>query len=132
MNRLWAVAGVLLSLLLTIAPVSARDEGERRHRPVRAVAEDSIAVGAQGRLPLYLSADWSKPLPAIRRAIIVLHGRQRNADAYFRSALSARAAAGDAGAASLMIAPQFLAETDIRAHDLPDDTLRWSLTGWEG
>jgi len=132
MNRVWGVGSAFLLLLLAIGPIRAQDEGERRHRPVTAVADASIEVGAKGRLPLYLSADWTKPLPGVRRAVIVLHGRQRNADSYFRSALAARAAAGEAGASALMIAPQFLAEIDIRAHDLPDDTLRWSATGWEG
>ena len=40
------------------------------------------------------SADWSKPLPGITRAVLVLHGRLRNADTYFKSALTAQAAAG--------------------------------------
>jgi pimeloyl-ACP methyl ester carboxylesterase len=66
------------------------------------------------------------------RAIIVLHGRLRNADVYYRSAKTAQAAAGDEGKATLMIVPQFLAEIDIEAHKLPPDTLRWSLEGWEG
>ncbi len=32
----------------------------------------------------------------------------------------------------MIIAPQFLAGTDITAHHLPGQILRWSLTGWEG
>src|SRR5690242_14216963 len=72
------------------------------------------------------------PLPKISRAVIVLHGRLRNADVYYRSALTAQTAAGDEGKATLMIVPQFLAEIDVEAHKLPADTLRWSLEGWEG
>jgi pimeloyl-ACP methyl ester carboxylesterase len=62
----------------------------------------------------------------------VLHGRLRNADVYFKSALTAQAAAGDTGKATLMIVPQFLARVDIEAWRLPPETLHWSLEGWEG
>jgi pimeloyl-ACP methyl ester carboxylesterase len=62
----------------------------------------------------------------------VLHGRLRNADVYYASAMTAKAAAGDAGKAAIMIVPQFLAGIDVEAHGLPADTLRWTLEGWEG
>ena len=74
------------------------------------------SVGGQGMLPLYLSSDWSMPLPGISRAIIVLHGRLRNADEYYISAHTAQGAAGDDGKSALMIVPQFLAEVDIEAY----------------
>ena len=83
-------------------------------------------------LPLYVSSDWSAPLPNITRAVLVLHGRLRDADVYYRSAKTAQAAAGETGTAAIMIVPQFLAGIDIDAYHLPDDTLRWSLEGWEG
>jgi pimeloyl-ACP methyl ester carboxylesterase len=83
-------------------------------------------------LPLYVTADWSDSLPDITRAVLVLHGRLRNADVYFRSARTAQAAAGDAGKATIMIVPQFLAGVDVDAHNLSPDTLRWTLEGWEG
>jgi pimeloyl-ACP methyl ester carboxylesterase len=111
----------------------AAEEDAPHHHPVKAVADSRIAVGNNlGMLPLYLSADWSKPLPDITRAVLVLHGRLRNADVYFKSALTAQAAAGDTGKAALMIVPQFLARVDIDAYHLPADTLHWSLEGWEG
>jgi pimeloyl-ACP methyl ester carboxylesterase len=91
-----------------------------------------ISVGNRGTLPLYVSADWANPLPEITRAVLVLHGRLRNADVYFKSARTAQAAAGDAGKTTLMIVPQFLAGVDIDAYHLPADTLRWTLEGWEG
>lgn len=99
-----------------------------------------LAVGPQrlwldtpaGRaeLPLYASRDWAKPQPDITRAVIVIHGARRDADVYFRIGEAALAASGDPHA--MVIAPQFLAGRDIGAHHLPPDTLRWSLTGWEG
>lgn len=110
----------------------AADEDAPNRKPVRAIADARLAVGGQGMLPLYLSSDWSMPLPAISRAIIMLHGRLRNADEYYMSAHTAQLAAGDDGKSALMIVPQFLAEIDVDAHKLPADTLRWSLEGWEG
>jgi pimeloyl-ACP methyl ester carboxylesterase len=130
--------GRILILLVTlmipqaISRAWAADEVAPNHRPVKEIADSRLVVGDQGMLPLYVSADWSRPLPDISRAVLVLHGRLRNADVYFRSARTAQAAAGDAGQAAIMIVPQFLAGIDIDAYHLPSDTLRWTLEGWEG
>jgi pimeloyl-ACP methyl ester carboxylesterase len=112
-------------------PARAVEDDASFHHPVGIVAADRIAVG-DGELPLFVSRDWSAPLPGIRRAVVVLHGVLRNADVYYRSALKAQAAAGAPGAESLIIAPQFLAGIDLSAHGLSDRTLHWSLVGWEG
>jgi pimeloyl-ACP methyl ester carboxylesterase len=130
MRALTCLAAIALTLVSSHA--FAADEDAPNRKPVRAIADARLSVGGQGLLPLYLSNDWSLPLPAISRAIIVLHGRLRNADEYYISAHTAQLAAGDDGKSALMIVPQFLAEIDIDAHRLPADTLRWSLEGWEG
>ncbi|OKO77381.1 alpha/beta hydrolase [Bradyrhizobium sp. AS23.2] len=121
-----------IAFALVCGRTFAADENAPNRKPVRAIADARLSVGGQGILPLYLSSDWSMPLPAISRAIIVLHGRLRNADEYYMSAHTAQVAAGDDGKSALMIVPQFLAEIDIEAHKLSADTLRWSLEGWEG
>jgi pimeloyl-ACP methyl ester carboxylesterase len=113
MRALSCLAAIALALVCGRA-LAAEDDAPN-NKPVKVVADARLSVGGQGTLPLYLSSDWSMPLPAILRAIIVLHGRLRNA-----------------GKSALMIVPQFLAEVDIEAHKLPADTLRWSLVGWEG
>ena len=132
--RKWRL--VARAMLMVFALASSRawtaDEVATYHRPVKQVANLRISVGGQGTLPLYASADWSNPLPEITRAVLVLHGRLRNADVYFRSAQTAQAAAGDVGKTTLMIVPQFLAGVDVDAFHLPPDTLRWTLEGWEG
>lgn len=110
----------------------AAEEVAPNHKPVKAIADSRIEVENKSSLPLYVSDDWTKPLPGITRAVLVLHGRLRNADVYYRSAKTAQAAAGEAGKAAIMIVPQFLAGIDIDAYQLPADTLRWSLEGWEG
>jgi pimeloyl-ACP methyl ester carboxylesterase len=126
------VRALILSLALASSQVWAADEDAPNQRPAKEIGNLRIPVGTQGTLPLYASADWSKPLPDITRAVLVLHGRLRNADVYFRSAKTAQAAAGEAGKATIMIVPQFLAGIDVDAHHLPPDTLRWTLEGWEG
>jgi len=118
----------MLCLALIARPAVAEEEVSPNHKPVKEVAPAGLAVGA-ARLPLYLSADWSAPLPDIMRAVLVLHGRLRNADIYYGSAMTAKAAAGKS---AIVIVPQFLAGIDIEAHGLPADTLRWTLEGWEG
>ncbi|MBR0793991.1 alpha/beta hydrolase [Bradyrhizobium jicamae] len=121
----------LLLAMVARATAAPRTETERHEKPVKEVAGTRIAVGT-ATFPLYLSADWSNPLPNVTRAVLVLHGVLRNADDYFRSALEAQAAAGDIGKSTLMIAPQFLTQADADAFKLPAETLRWSLVGWEG
>jgi len=133
MRSLLPLAKYLLLVLALAGPGAwAQEEAAPNHRPVKEVANLRIAVGTQGNLPLYATANWSNPLPDITRAVLVLHGRLRNANDYFRSAKTAQAAAGQVGAATLMIVPQFLADVDVDAFHLPADTLRWTLEGWEG
>lgn len=101
--------------------------------PVSVVAPARLPVvspSGAGQFPLFLSDDWSRPRPDIRRAVLVFHGILRNADVYFRDSLQALAEAGDAGAGTLMIAPQFLADFDVIAHKLPADTLAWDQQDW--
>ncbi|WP_454815462.1 alpha/beta hydrolase [Labrys neptuniae] len=127
------LGSLFLAMLLALtASAFAQDERAPNEKPVKVIADGRIAVPGGGELPLYVSADWSKPSPQVDRAVLVLHGRLRDADVYFRSALKAQAAAGPPGQTALMIAPQFLAKTDVKAFDLPPDILRWTLTSWQG
>ncbi len=113
-------------------PIQAADEGRApSHEPVRLVAPARLPVGA-GLLPLFLSRDWAMAQPGIERAVILLHGRRRDADTYRQILQQAAASAGAAAACSLLIVPQFLAGTDARHHGVADTVLRWSLEGWMG
>jgi pimeloyl-ACP methyl ester carboxylesterase len=109
------------------------DERAPNERPVAVVAPHRLAVetaAGRGIAPLYVTCDWSLPQPAVRRVVIMIHGRLRNADVYYRLAQQAREAAGGAGC--MLVVPQFLAAADVAAHRLPPDTLRWDWTGWMG
>ena len=132
-KRSWLAALTLFVTTVALVPdaSAATADSERFRKPVKEIASARIAVGT-GTFPLYLSVDWSIPRPEITRAVLTLHGVLRNADDYFRAALSAQAAAGATGRSTLMIAPQFLIEPDVEAFKLPGDTLRWTTVGWEG
>ncbi len=132
MKRLHLLTSAMLLLFGLIGPLAlAADEEAPHRRPVKEVADLRIPVGTQGALPVYVSADWSNPLPEITHAVVVVHGVGRTAGVYFRSARRAQSAAGEAGKIAIMIAPQFLAGIDIDANNLAPDTLRWTRLGWE-
>ncbi|WP_321935660.1 alpha/beta hydrolase [Paraburkholderia sp. J8-2] len=102
-------------------------------RPVSVIADARMPVDTpQGhaQFPLYVSADWNTPQPAVQRAVIIVHGRLRNADTYFRTAQHARERAGVDPASTLLVAPQFLATDDVSAHHAPSDLLSWRGNAW--
>jgi len=76
-----------------------------------------------------LAVGFSQPSAPIRRVLIILHGRLRNAETYRQSAEKAAAQAGQS-ASTLVIAPQLLNETDITRHQLADSVMRWRGNEW--
>jgi pimeloyl-ACP methyl ester carboxylesterase len=121
------VARIAVPLLVGLLTAGAARDAVKVVAPERFTVTTSAGSGT---MPIYLSAGWNAPFPQITRALIIIHGRLRNADSYFASGRQAVAAAGAAGASTLLIAPQFLDDDDIAAHDLPATVLRWSPTGW--
>ncbi|MFL9864712.1 alpha/beta hydrolase [Paraburkholderia fungorum] len=123
-----AVGAAVLGLLAQ--PVFAE-----QLKPVRTISDTRFTVDTpqgQAEFPLYLSKDWTAAQPQVTRAVIVIHGKLRNADVYFRTAQNARAAAHADPDSTLLIAPQFLATLDLRTHDEPADLLRWKGDAWMG
>ncbi|QJP70481.1 alpha/beta fold hydrolase [Burkholderia glumae] len=113
----------------------SHDERAPNERPVGVIAPQHLSVATPagaGTVPLYASGEWNAPQPGVRSAVILLHGRLRNADAYFRLARRARAAAGRHAEHAVLLVPQFLARADAEAHRLPASTLVWDWTGWMG
>jgi hypothetical protein len=124
-----------LALIGATAVRAATDDADPHNKPVKIVADQRLAVSGAagtGQLPLYVSADWSKPLPAVTRAVLVFHGRLRDADVYLRSGEAALAAAGDGAKGTLLIVPQFLDDIDIAPHALPAELLHWGADAWMG
>lgn len=113
----------------------ARREHASNAHPVDAIASARMPIDTpqgQADFALDLSADWNVPQPGVVRAVIVLHGRLRNTDDYFRTAQRARAAAGGDPASTILIAPQFLSTDDTRAFNLPLNLLSWHKGAWMG
>ncbi len=68
--------------------------------------------------------------PAIRRAVVVVHGKHRNAQNYF-DAVSRLAAEEGRANDTLVIALQFLTQADTVAHRLPANVAYWDADGWK-
>ncbi|MBK5354038.1 alpha/beta hydrolase [Pseudomonas sp. TH41] len=108
----------LLTLLIACASTQAAEHGVKEVSPGRLLLkEGEMAVGIG-------------PAPAkIQRVLIIIHGRLRNAETYRQSAERAAEQAGQS-ATTLVIAPQFLNETDIALHPVADTVLRWQGNDW--
>ncbi|HVJ53539.1 MAG TPA: hypothetical protein VM689_13810 [Aliidongia sp.] len=125
----------LCGLLLTGSALAASDDTDPHNKPVKVVADQRLTVTAAagtGQLPLYVSADWTRPQPGIIRALLVFHGKLRDADVYLKSGEAALAAAGDGAKGTLLIVPQFLDDLDMAPHELPAQLLHWGPDAWMG
>jgi pimeloyl-ACP methyl ester carboxylesterase len=127
-------------LALALAPIALADDTANSKAPVKSVADHLLPVGTpagRGELPLYISmngasVDLSQPQPSVVRALLIFHGKLRNADDYNKSGLTAIRNAGKAGMGTLLITPQFLAQVDIDQYHLPSNILRWAPEAWMG
>src|SRR5580700_7129446 len=75
--------------------------------PVEAVVDGRLPIG-DAQLPVFTSLDWARPLPGVRRVVIVVHGYNRNAADYARNMMALGPPAD-----TLVVAPQFLDSDDI-------------------
>jgi pimeloyl-ACP methyl ester carboxylesterase len=129
----------LLAAVLIMTPMFALAQSENGSSaegtvPVKVVASQALSVTTPkgtGALPLFVSLDWSKPQPDVTRALLVFHGKLRNADVYYASGEKAVATA-NAKKTTIVIAPQFLQAPDAEAFHLAPGILRWSNEGWTG
>lgn len=131
-NRLGLVLSLALSFVFT-QPAAAQHVYQPNLKPVAVISDTLLPIvtpQGQAELPLYLSSAWDVAQPDIVRAVIVIHGKLRNANTYFHTAQKALAAAGTAPDTTLLIAPQFLATLDTEVHAEPDDVLRWNGNAW--
>jgi pimeloyl-ACP methyl ester carboxylesterase len=128
MNKATSVA--VLLLLAAFAPAAKLLPEE----PVKIIATYAVELHTPSgavKLPLDVSLDWSKPQPSITRAVILLHGKGRNVDGYYKGLQEAASEAGGASKNSILIAPQFLNEHDIDDHHLGKEIVRWRTGAWE-
>ena len=112
----------MMGLLVACTAVQAAEHG------VKELSPGHLKMGP-GELSVGVSQDWQRPLPEVQRALIVIHGRLRNAQTYLHSAEQAASQAGQLST-TLIIAPQFLNQSDGTRHALPDAVLRWQGNDW--
>jgi hypothetical protein len=102
--------------------------------PTRTVLAHAFQVSSKlgsAVVPLEISRDWSRPQPGVTRAVIVFHGKGRNASEYYHDLAKAADRSEGEARRTILIAPQFLDEEDIDAHDIRSPVLRWRHNEWE-
>ncbi|WP_295750428.1 alpha/beta hydrolase [Undibacterium sp.] len=122
------LAGIFLSIYA--ANALAVDEAASNKHAVAVIADSQFKLG-NATIPLYISHDWALAQPEITQAVLMFHGRLRNADVYWRTAKNALAVAKQSQH-SMLIVPQFLADADIQKHALSEDFLHWQWEAWMG
>jgi hypothetical protein len=124
-SRSWLAA---LPLLLCTRLASAEDT------EARAIAADELC-----KTHWTIDIDWlpycrnqrlGELRDTIQRAVIVIHGKQRNAKSYF-DAVSRLANEEGHAQDTLVIALQFLTQADVTANKLPANVLYWDKEGWK-
>ncbi len=127
-NGLWLFGLVIAGLMADVYFVGSAQARSPVPPPVTEVVDSRLPVrtaAGEGLLAVAVSHDWSKPLPGLARAIIIVHGYHRTAAGYFASVTRMVP-----DIRTLVVAPQFLAPGDIATHGLPDTVLRWNRNHW--
>jgi hypothetical protein len=133
-NFLPRARAAALILTLGVASTAVRAQSTSPPAPpvddISPTIETLDASRSAGMYPVSASVDLHAGSPTARQALVIIHGRLRNASDYYATTLALIKAAGSAGNATVAIAPQFLNQIDITAHRLPDRYLRWNAD-WE-
>jgi pimeloyl-ACP methyl ester carboxylesterase len=87
-----------------------------------------VQLGGQARSMVYATYPLDRPNPAVRRALIMVHGTLRNADHYFTTATGAAFLAKALGD-TIVIAPAFHSAGKGCADKLAPHEVSWSCTG---
>lgn len=82
------------------------------------------------KIPYYSDYLIETPNSEIENAVIVIHGVNRDADAYFANMKTAASMRSSLTQSTVIIAPQFLIELDIDKFSLDAEHLYWSDGGW--
>ncbi len=135
-RRLRLFLALVLVPALTDAFGGTASAGHAPPHPSPPVADIGSTIEAldsgrgAGVYPVFTSVDLHKGSATARQALVIVHGRLRNASDYYATGLAIANAAGAAGEATVVVAPQFLIQADATLHQLSDGYLRWSR-GWE-
>lgn len=133
--RLAVTVGCVLGMGYGLAPSSfaQKTEDPTIRNPVKVVADQVFTVTGpkgSGEARLFTLGDWSKPLPAVTRAIVLVHGAHRDADHTRADIQHVLSMTGTPRDQVFVVLPQFLTEVDADPRQLSPQTLRWSVDGW--
>ena len=124
-----AMCAVMLLSILAAADVAlAAEENAPYRRPVKLIAPERIKIKTalgESFIPAYTSCNIDQANASIKRAVIVVHGRLRDADKYFELTMRA-ASVSNASSETVVIAPQFLHTADAARHEVETNVLRWN------
>jgi pimeloyl-ACP methyl ester carboxylesterase len=115
--------------LLFSSAGAAADEPEARTIDAAGLCKMYWGIGAD-QLTYCRNERMGEMRPAMRRAVVIVHGKNRNAQNYF-DAVSRLAAEEGRAQDTLLIAVQFLTRADTVAHQLPSNVLYWDTEGWK-
>ena len=90
------------------------------------ICPDSFDVGGGFRIPICRNYALEKTQPKVTRAVVAIHGAERRATETYAGVMAAAEEAGE-DSNTLIVAPQFLNETDSGRQD---DVLYWTGTAW--
>lgn len=123
-----ATLAFVLVTLGTASPAVAQAPAAPCTTPTAACEQWVTFGGGPARSMVYASYPLAKPNPAIRRALIMVHGTNRNADRYFSSALAAAFLAG-ALQDTIVISPRVASSAGSCKDTLAANEVSWSCTG---
>ena len=127
-----AASAVMTAAIFASVPIAA--QSPRHPSPpvgtIGPIVESLASRRGPGAYPLFTTVDLKAGSATARQALIIIHGRLRNASDYFATGLAMVKEAGAAGEATVVVAPQFLDQIDALAHHLPDRFLQWNYD-WE-
>ncbi len=108
-------------------------------RPAAAAAPEAISEDDlckthitvdESFIPYCRNERLGEPRDSIRRAVVLIHGKLRNARTYYRTVEDIAQRSGGLQD-TLLFALQFLTLADVQKHKLPKHFLYWSKEGWK-
>lgn len=126
--RFVAVGLTIAAAFCTSEPaVSKTVTSERLHALALARPE-----GRSGAVTYVSDLSFESARPGITRAVLAVHGTDRDGARYWRAlARAARRARPETRAATYLVAPQFFTRRDVLARGLPRSTLAWRERAWK-
>ncbi len=91
-----------------------------------AICAERVVIGAGVHLPVFSTHELAAGDDAVSRGLVVVHGNNRDPDAYFLSGIAA-VTQGGVAAQTAVVAPHFQTVDDGPAADEP----YWSSPGWK-